>query len=204
MRRRWKRVRRQTSTSDGCGSTKARRGKLWAPRTPPRARRRPQRSSRAFEIRRSLRPDGTDWLPYLEGIESPMPGLCWSRGQPDPECPTLRQGDRVELRLIGVNRAGDRADLRYCSPNEPPKRHETIELRETCLSDRALAAAAERRWQMAPGCRSGGSDTAGRACGRGGSAPGSGPSGGRRRCSGWRGAPRGTGRRPAARDQVRG
>jgi hypothetical protein len=65
------------------------------------------------EIRRSLLPDDQDWLPYLERIESPIPGLCWSRGERDPQPPTLRQGDRVEFRLIGVNPAGDQGDLRY-------------------------------------------------------------------------------------------
>ncbi|MGH3370988.1 MAG: hypothetical protein ACRDPR_13420 [Nocardioidaceae bacterium] len=29
------------------------------------------------EIRRSLLPDDTDWLPYLERIESSIRGLCW-------------------------------------------------------------------------------------------------------------------------------
>jgi hypothetical protein len=65
------------------------------------------------EVRRSMLPEETGWLPYLERIESPIPGLCWTRGGPSPEIPTLRQGDRVQLRLVGVNPDGEQDDLRY-------------------------------------------------------------------------------------------
>jgi hypothetical protein len=68
----------------------------------------------AFEaVRRSLLPTETNWMPYLERIESPILGLCWARGAASQQRPTLRQGDLVELRLIGVNPSGDQDDLRY-------------------------------------------------------------------------------------------
>lgn len=68
----------------------------------------------AFEaFRRSLLPEETNWIPYLEGIESPISGLCWSRGNRQPEAPTLREGDLVEIRLLGINPAGPQGDLRY-------------------------------------------------------------------------------------------
>ena len=68
----------------------------------------------AFEaIRRSFLPDETNWIPYLEGIESPIAGLCWSRGNGHPDLPTLHQGHLVEIRLLGVNPAGPQTDLRY-------------------------------------------------------------------------------------------
>jgi hypothetical protein len=65
------------------------------------------------EVRRSLLPDETNWLPYLERIESPIAGLCWSRGATSPDRPTLRQGDLVQLKLVGVNPSGPQEDLEY-------------------------------------------------------------------------------------------
>lgn len=68
----------------------------------------------AFEaIRRSLLPGNTNWIPYMEGIESPIPGLCWLRGHGRPEPPILGEGDLVEIRLVGINPAGPQSDLRY-------------------------------------------------------------------------------------------
>lgn len=68
----------------------------------------------AFEaIRRSFLPEATNWIPYLEAIESPIRGLCWSRDQGQSEQPTLHEGDLVEVRLVGVNPAGAQSDLRY-------------------------------------------------------------------------------------------
>lgn len=65
------------------------------------------------EVRRQRLPDDLEWLPYLERIESPIEGLCWSRTTGSREWPTVRQGDRIDIRLIGVNPAGDQDRLQY-------------------------------------------------------------------------------------------